>query len=174
MKTLQKIIRWPFLALIRLYQHTLSFDHGPMKALFPHGYCQFYPTCSEYTYQAIDKYGVISGSVLGAWRILRCNPWAKGGNDPVPTKFKLPRFEKRWSSTRKMLILCRDNRCQWWEVAIMTHPACGFCPNPKGCGAGNCPTRNEAAKAASTVKVVQIEGHQTGIDKCVPLSACSW
>jgi putative membrane protein insertion efficiency factor len=95
MKKLQKVIKWLPLALIRLYQHTLSFDHGPMKAFFPHGYCQFYPTCSEYTYQAIEKHGVARGLVMGAWRILRCNPWAKGGSDPVPDKFKLTHFERR-------------------------------------------------------------------------------
>jgi len=95
MKKLQKIISWPFLALIRLYQHTLSFDHGPMKVIFPQGYCQFQPTCSEYAYQAIEKHGVIYGSIMGMWRILRCNPWAKGGADPVSDRFKLPRFEKR-------------------------------------------------------------------------------
>lgn len=95
MKTLKKIINWPFLALIRLYQKTLSFDHGFMKGFFPHGYCQFQPTCSEYTYQAIEKHGAIYGSIMGIWRILRCNPWAKGGEDPVPDEFCLPRFEKR-------------------------------------------------------------------------------
>jgi uncharacterized protein len=95
MKKLQKIISWPFLFLIRLYQHTLSFDHGPMKRFFPYGYCQFQPTCSEYTYRAIEKYGLLKGTILGGWRILRCNPWAKGGSDPVPSKFTLPPFEKR-------------------------------------------------------------------------------
>lgn len=95
MKTLQKIIRAPFLVLIWLYQHTLSFDHGPLRVYFPHGYCQFHPTCSQYTYEAIEKHGVIRGTILGAWRILRCNPWARGGADPVPDSFKLPKFEKR-------------------------------------------------------------------------------
>ena len=95
MKTLQKIIRAPFLALIWIYQHTLSLDHGPLKALFPQGYCQFQPTCSQYTYEAIEKHGVVGGTILGVWRVLRCNPWAKGGSDPVPDNFKLTRFEKR-------------------------------------------------------------------------------
>jgi putative membrane protein insertion efficiency factor len=39
--------------------------------------------CSEYTYQAIEKYGALKGGFMGAWRILRCNPFSKGGNDPV-------------------------------------------------------------------------------------------
>lgn len=45
--------------------------------------CKYYPTCSEYTKQAIEKYGVIKGSRLGIWRILRCNPFTKGGYDPL-------------------------------------------------------------------------------------------
>lgn len=71
--------------LIRLYQRTLSPDHGWFAALYPHGYCKFHPTCSMYTYQAIARYGVIKGSWLGGARILRCNPWNAGGVDPVPT-----------------------------------------------------------------------------------------
>ena len=46
--------------------------------------CKFYPTCSEYTKQAITKYGSIKGMWLGIKRILRCNPFSKGGYDPVP------------------------------------------------------------------------------------------
>ena len=45
--------------------------------------CKFYPTCSEYTKQAIEKYGAGKGLALGIWRILRCNPFSKGGYDPL-------------------------------------------------------------------------------------------
>ncbi len=45
--------------------------------------CKYYPTCSEYTKQAIIKYGPIKGSIKGIWRILRCNPFSKGGYDPL-------------------------------------------------------------------------------------------
>lgn len=45
--------------------------------------CKFYPTCSEYTKQAIEKYGAFKGSYLGIKRILRCNPFSKGGYDPL-------------------------------------------------------------------------------------------
>lgn len=45
--------------------------------------CKFYPTCSDYTIQAIEKYGTVKGIVKGIWRILRCNPFSKGGYDPV-------------------------------------------------------------------------------------------
>jgi len=68
---------------IRFYQKTISFDHSPLKALYPYGFCRFTPTCSEYGAQAIEKYGVIKGGALACWRILRCNPWNKGGSDPV-------------------------------------------------------------------------------------------
>ena len=69
--------------LIRVYQRTLSLDHGPLKILFPYGFCKFHPSCSEYSAQAIDKHGVIKGTAMGSWRIIRCNPWSKGGEDPV-------------------------------------------------------------------------------------------
>jgi len=68
---------------IRFYQKTFSFDHGPLKTLYPHGFCRFNPTCSEYGAQAITKYGIIKGGIMTSWRIIRCNPWNKGGNDPV-------------------------------------------------------------------------------------------
>lgn len=64
------------LGLIKLYKMTLS------KVLPPS--CRFYPSCSMYTYEAINKYGVIKGSWLGFKRILRCNPFNPGGYDPVP------------------------------------------------------------------------------------------
>jgi putative membrane protein insertion efficiency factor len=46
--------------------------------------CRFVPSCSEYGYQAIEKYGIIRGGAMTVWRILRCNPFGKGGYDPVP------------------------------------------------------------------------------------------
>lgn len=51
--------------------------------------CRYYPSCSSYAIQAIEKHGVIKGIILGAWRILRCNPFARGGVDHVPDKFDL-------------------------------------------------------------------------------------
>ena len=47
-------------------------------------HCIYTPTCSQYGIEAIEKYGVLKGGLLTAWRILRCNPFAKGGYDPVP------------------------------------------------------------------------------------------
>ena len=46
--------------------------------------CRFTPTCSQYAIEAIEKYGVLKGGLLAVWRILRCNPFSKGGYDPVP------------------------------------------------------------------------------------------
>ena len=69
---------------IRLYQRTLSLDHGWLGFLFPDGYCQYHPSCSEYTHQAISRFGLIKGGKLAVWRVIRCNPWSKGGIDEVP------------------------------------------------------------------------------------------
>ena len=64
------------MGMIRIYQITIS-------SWLPTG-CRFEPSCSRYTYQAIDKYGVLKGSWLGLKRILRCHPFNPGGYDPVP------------------------------------------------------------------------------------------
>lgn len=48
--------------------------------------CKYTPTCSRYAMIAIERFGVIKGSALALWRILRCNPWSRGGYDPVPEK----------------------------------------------------------------------------------------
>jgi hypothetical protein len=69
------------LALIWVYQRTFSLDHGPLRSLFPHGYCQFHPTCSEYARRALKKHGSPKGAYLALKRILRCHPWSSGGVD---------------------------------------------------------------------------------------------
>ncbi len=68
-------MRHIFIYLIRFYQKIIS-------PLFPPS-CRFYPTCSEYSIQAFEKYGVIKGGIKSIWRILRCNPFNKGGYDPL-------------------------------------------------------------------------------------------
>lgn len=68
---------------IKLYQKTLSPDHGLVAGFFPQGACKYYPTCSQYSHDAIRAYGALKGSVLGLKRIARCHPWAQGGHDPV-------------------------------------------------------------------------------------------
>ncbi len=77
---------WPrrlAVSVIKIYQKTISFDHGLLKIFYPHGFCRFTPSCSEYGVQAIQKYGVFRGGLMASWRILRCNPWSRGGYDPV-------------------------------------------------------------------------------------------
>lgn len=79
----KKQIRNIFLFLIRKYQMYFSPDHSPRKALYPNGYCPYYPSCSEYGYQAIEKYGIFKGGLKALLRVVRCNPWTKGGSDPL-------------------------------------------------------------------------------------------
>lgn len=69
------------LFIIALYQKLFSPDHSWVARFFPYGYCRFYPTCSEYTKDAIKACGALRGSARGAWRIVRCNPWNAGGID---------------------------------------------------------------------------------------------
>lgn len=75
--------RYIAIYIIKFYQKTLSPDHGLFKYLYPYGYCRFKPTCSDYAIQALKKYGFIKGGLMAFWRVLRCNPWSKGGHDPV-------------------------------------------------------------------------------------------
>jgi uncharacterized protein len=70
--------------LIRIYQFLFSFDHSFWAKYVNYRVCIYHPSCSEYTYQAIDKYGIVKGSLLGGKRILRCSPMYPGGEDPVP------------------------------------------------------------------------------------------
>jgi putative membrane protein insertion efficiency factor len=69
-------MRRVLLFLIRLYQRTIS------RAMPPS--CRFYPSCSEYGYQAIARYGALKGGWMAVRRVARCHPFQKGGYDPVP------------------------------------------------------------------------------------------
>lgn len=73
------MLKWCCLKLIKIYQY--------FSKMTPAN-CRFQPTCSKYTYQAIEKFGAIKGMYLGAKRILKCHPFCEGGYDPVPDKFK--------------------------------------------------------------------------------------
>lgn len=57
--------------------------------------CRFMPTCSEYAMDAVERFGAIRGSILAVWRVIRCNPFSKGGNDPVPDRFFDAFFKRR-------------------------------------------------------------------------------
>ena len=76
MMVINKFIQIVFVALIRVYQYTLSPFLGPA--------CRFHPSCSEYAYQAIMRHGPLRGLLLAIKRILRCHPFHPGGVDPVP------------------------------------------------------------------------------------------
>lgn len=69
------------LLLLKGYKRVLS----PLLG----NHCRFTPSCSSYTYNAIDKHGVIKGVLLGFLRIFRCHPFCKGGYDPIPNKFEV-------------------------------------------------------------------------------------
>lgn len=62
----------------------IEFYQKYLSALKGGATCIYTPTCSQYAIEALTKYGVIKGGLLAVWRILRCNPFAKGGYDPVP------------------------------------------------------------------------------------------
>ena len=73
-------IGWPFRALliglITVYRRAISPLLGPR--------CKYYPSCSAYALQSVEQHGAAKGSALATWRLLRCNPFSKGGFDPVP------------------------------------------------------------------------------------------
>lgn len=73
---MKKALSWLLLAPVYFYKYSIS-------PLLPSA-CRYTPTCSEYTIQAIKKYGPFKGGVLAIKRILRCNPWGGSGYDPVP------------------------------------------------------------------------------------------
>ncbi len=72
------------LKLIRFYQRFPPFHWPIFRILFMSDkVCRFRPTCSDYAYQAVEKYGILKGMFLGLRRVMRCHPWSKGGEDPV-------------------------------------------------------------------------------------------
>jgi putative membrane protein insertion efficiency factor len=77
-------LRSLFVLPIRAYQRLIS----PLLGQ----HCKYYPSCSEYAVQAVQRFGILRGLVLAGWRLLRCNPWSNGGYDPVEEQrlFKSP------------------------------------------------------------------------------------
>lgn len=71
------------LLVLRAYRFAISPLYGQV--------CKYHPTCSAYAMAAIETHGALRGSGLAAWRLLRCNPWSRGGYDPVPDPTNSPR-----------------------------------------------------------------------------------
>ena len=83
---LSRLVGWPLYLLVRLYQKTLSPDHGLLKSRYPDGYCRFHPSCSMYAADGLRTIGIVALPKI-VWRLVRCQPWSLGGLDP----FRLPR-----------------------------------------------------------------------------------
>ena len=80
------VMKKSLIFIIKIYQKYVS----PLKRTR----CPYFPCCSQYGLEAVEKYGVLKGGMLAAWRILRCNPFSKGGFDPVPDKIGIRRDKK--------------------------------------------------------------------------------
>jgi len=76
---IKKVILW----ILRGYQRTLSLDHGWLGKIVTIRMCRFYPSCSQYTYEAIEHFGIFRGTWMGMNRLFRCHPFHPGGYDPV-------------------------------------------------------------------------------------------
>jgi hypothetical protein len=69
-------MKWILIRMIRWYQRHLSPILGAN--------CKYLPTCSQYAIEAVERHGAVKGSLMALWRIIRCNPFSRGGYDPVP------------------------------------------------------------------------------------------
>ena len=78
--SIKKILIFPFVFLIRIYQRFIS--------PFTPATCRYTPTCSQYSLEALRTYGLLKGGWLSLKRIASCNPWGGSGHDPVPSKKK--------------------------------------------------------------------------------------
>ena len=86
MSRTSRLARAALVLPVKIYQKTVSRARPPR--------CRYHPSCSEYAVQAIGKFGILRGLVLAAWRLLRCNPWSRGGFDPIEDQ-RLFRVHKR-------------------------------------------------------------------------------
>lgn len=87
---------------ILLYQKTFSLDHGFLGRLMGKKVCRFYPSCSQYMYEAVERFGVLQGVRMGMRRLLKCQPFHPGGYDPVlkektGSSFSQKTHEERYS-----------------------------------------------------------------------------
>ena len=75
---MKHLLRDILIALVKFYRAAISPYRPPC--------CRYIPTCSQYGLEAIERFGALKGGALTVWRVLRCNPWSRGGYDPVPEK----------------------------------------------------------------------------------------
>ena len=80
--------------LVRLYLFPVRFYRRFISPLTP-PCCRFTPTCSAYAVKAVERFGIIKGTVLAVWRILRCNPFCRGGYDDVPEEFSFVKKKRQ-------------------------------------------------------------------------------
>jgi uncharacterized protein len=79
--------------MTRLIEWLLTFYKRLLSPLLPAS-CRFVPSCSEYAAEAVARHGLLRGSALGLWRLLRCNPFSRGGYDPVPENAPIERLDE--------------------------------------------------------------------------------
>ncbi len=85
-RSLRRTVFKPYIKM--LLMHAIVF----YQKYFSKKMCLYRPTCSQYMLEAINNHGIVIGILLGSWRLLRCNPFSKGGYDPVPENY----FKVRW------------------------------------------------------------------------------
>jgi len=92
-------MKWLLIGLVKLWRAFASPSYAPC--------CKYYPSCSSYGLEALQLHGAMKGSVLTIWRLLRCNPWSKGGVDPVPGSPLEDKLGEWWgtgAATSEMLV----------------------------------------------------------------------
>ena len=92
-------MKYIIIALIKFYKKFIS-PNTPRR-------CKYHPSCSTYALTAVQRFGAVRGSVLAAWRLLRCNPWSMGGIDYVPEKFTLK--VKKYDYSQDVPCVCGHN-----------------------------------------------------------------
>jgi len=82
-------MKWLLIGFVKLWRSVVSPWYGPC--------CKYYPSCSTYALEALQLHGAIKGTGLAIWRLLRCNPWSKGGVDPVPGSQLQAKIQQWWA-----------------------------------------------------------------------------
>lgn len=94
--------RWGVERMKRIMIKMIEFYRKNISSLKPAPTCRFIPTCSEYGIIAIERFGAFKGFFMTLWRFLRCNPWGKGGYDPVPEKKQKKKGKNNLEETKNI------------------------------------------------------------------------